>query len=150
MKYLIKKVFLEKDIQNCFAIRNNVFVEGQMVPLAEELDGKDEGSDHYLLLVNSAPVGTARVRLIDDYAKIERVAVLEEYQGKGLGNAIMRVILSDLKSNAMITTAKLGAQTYAIPFYEKLGFSVCSAEYIDAGIPHKDMELSLIETCYSS
>jgi predicted GNAT family N-acyltransferase len=26
-----------------------------------------------------------------------------------------------------------------MPFYEKLGFAVCSEEYLDANIPHRDM-----------
>jgi predicted GNAT family N-acyltransferase len=39
--------------------------------------------------------------------------------------------------------AKLGAQTHAIAFYERLGFEISSEEYLDANIPHKDMELDL-------
>lgn len=91
------------------------------------------------LWVDSIPVGVARVRCIDNYAKIERVAILEAYQGKKLGHALMQFILADLNQNPDITYAKLSSQTYAIPFYEKLGFVVCSEEYMDAGIPHQDM-----------
>ena len=32
---------------------------------------------------------------------------------------------------------------HAIPFYEKLGFTVCGPVYDDAGIPHRDMEKPL-------
>ena len=53
----------------------------------------------------------------------------------------MRFILSDLRQHALIKKVKLSSQTYAIQFYEKLGFQVCSDEYMDAGIPHKDMRL---------
>ncbi len=66
---------------------------------------------------------------------------MDEYQGKGLGREIMRFILSDLQKHALIKKVKLSSQTYAIPFYEKLGFLVCSDEYMDAGMPHKDMQL---------
>jgi len=38
---------------------------------------------------------------------------------------------------------KLNAQTQALPFYEKLGFTVTSDEFLDAGIPHKAMEMEL-------
>lgn len=55
----------------------------------------------------------------------------------------MRFILSDLQSHSVIKKVNLCSQTHAIPFYEKLGFSVCSDEYMDAGIPHKDMMLRL-------
>jgi len=33
----------------------------------------------------------------------------------------------------------LSAQVQATPFYEKLGFTVVSEEYLEAGIPHVDM-----------
>jgi len=34
----------------------------------------------------------------------------------------------------------LESQTYAIPFYERLGFKVCSEEFLEDGIPHVKME----------
>jgi predicted GNAT family N-acyltransferase len=142
MNIIIKKVSSREEIDKCMEVRIKVFVEGQNVPFDEEVDGKDKDSDHYLLLLDDQPAGVTRVRFSDDYAKIERVAVLDEHQGKGLGKALMQKILADLKKNMLIRTAKLSAQTYAIPFYEKLGFVVCSEEYMDANIPHKDMSLS--------
>ena len=140
MKLLIKKVSIPEDMLHCFNIRHQVFVEGQNVPLNEEMDGKDDESSHYLLLFDTIPAGVARVRFMDDYAKIERVAILAAYQGKKLGHALMQFILADLQKNPLIKNAKLSSQTYAIPFYERLGFDVCSEEYLDAGIPHKDMK----------
>ena len=34
----------------------------------------------------------------------------------------------------------LNAQTYAIPFYEKIGYVITSPEFMDADIPHRAME----------
>lgn len=143
MTLLIKKVSSLEDKQHCFNIRHQVFVEGQNVPPHEEIDGKDDESTHYLLWVDSIPVGVARVRFIDKYAKIERVAILDAYQGKKLGYALMEFILADLNKNLDLKYAKLSSQTYAIPFYEKLGFVVCGEEYMDAGIPHKNMKKNI-------
>lgn len=142
MNILINKVSSADDIQKCLDIRTEVFVNGQSVPENEEIDGKDPDSDHYLLTIDNSPVGVARVRYIDDFAKIERVGILSDFHGLGLGAKLMMVILSDIKRSAEVVTAKLSSQTYAIPFYEKLGFVVCSEEYMDANIPHKDMKLS--------
>lgn len=139
----IIKACSDQEIQQCLAIRLNVFVEGQAVPLHEEVDGKDASSDHYLLWFHEIPVGVARVRYVDDYAKIERVAILSDYQGQGLGRDIMQFILADLRQHPTLKTIKLSSQVHAIPFYEKLGFTVCSEEYPDAGIPHRDMQLFL-------
>ncbi|KTD59742.1 GNAT family acetyltransferase [Legionella sainthelensi] len=141
MTIFIKKVSSDEDIKKCLEIRFKVFVEGQHVPLQEEVDGKDTESEHYLLWYHEHPCGTVRVRYVENFAKIERVAILDEYQGKGLGFALMRFILSDLQERTLIKKIKLSSQTYAIPFYEKLGFLICSDEYMDAGIPHKDMQL---------
>lgn len=140
----IKKVVTDEEIQRCLDIRFKVFVEGQNVPIEEEIDGKDDQSEHYLLFSDTTPAAVARVRHLENYAKIERVAVLEDYQGRGLGREIMKFILSDLRQDSNLKKAKLSSQTHAIPFYEKLGFLVCSDEYLDAGIPHKDMEFSLV------
>ena len=143
MKVIIKKASSPSDLQACMSIRKTVFVQGQNVPLLEELDGKDEGSDHYLLTCDELPVGVARVRFIGTIAKIERVAILENYQGRGFGNQIMQAILANLQGDSRLEKAKLSSQTYAIPFYQKLGFIICSDEYLDAGIPHQDMQLNL-------
>jgi predicted GNAT family N-acyltransferase len=139
---LVKKISETSEIQICLEIRLKVFVEGQNVPIDEEIDGLDSCSEHYLLFLNELPVGTARIRYQEDYAKIERVAILEAYQGQGLGHVLMNFILVEIQQDPKVKKAKLGAQTYAIPFYEKLGFIICSNEYLDAGITHKDMQLS--------
>ncbi|RUR10168.1 GNAT family N-acetyltransferase [Legionella sp. km772] len=139
MKTVINKVSSTKELQDCLDIRLEVFVKGQNVAIEEEMDGKDEESIHYLLKVDEQAVGVARVRFIKKDAKIERVAILDSFQNKGLGKQLMGAILADLQQNSQLENARLGSQTHAIPFYEGLGFKVCSEEYMDAGIPHKDM-----------
>lgn len=141
--FVVKKTSAITDIQMCLAIRHEVFVEGQKVPIEEEVDGLDPSCEHFLLILNELPVGTARVRYIEDIAKIERVAILEAYQKQRLGYALMNFIIEDIGKNHQVNKVKLGSQSYAIPFYEKLGFTVCGNEYLDAGIPHKDMQLKL-------
>jgi predicted GNAT family N-acyltransferase len=79
-------------------------------------------------------------RLIDNQtAKIERVAVLKEARGQGVGTELMRYILQAIHSQPNVQTIKLGSQNSAIPFYEKLGFQVIGEEYLDACIPHHFM-----------
>lgn len=139
MKIAINKINSPQELQECFTIRHEVFVKGQNVPLEEEIDGKDPECQHYLLTVDNRPAGTARIRFVGHDAKIERVAILNSFQNKGLGKQLMNTILGDLKNNPDLDGACLGSQTHAISFYERLGFAVCSEEYMDAGIPHKDM-----------
>lgn len=129
------------DIATCLAIRRVVFIEGQDVPEDLEVDGDDPTCLHWLMHVDGKAIATARVTDLGDTAKIQRVAVLPEYRGTGAGAALMRGILQDLAGQ--FQTAKLGSQTHAIGFYEKLGFEVYGPEYDDAGIPHRDMKFAL-------
>ena len=84
MNIIIKKVTAAYDIQTCLEIRRKVFIEGQQVSEIREREG-DEESEHYLLLLNNIPTGAARIRYLENKAKIERVAILDEARGLGLG-----------------------------------------------------------------
>ena len=128
------------DLRKCLEIRKIVFVDGQNVPLDREVDGLDPSSDHYLLSVGKNPAGTARIRFDGTKAKIERVAILPDYRGLGLGKRLMIYIIDDLKINESVNTLVLSSQVHAIPFYSALQFEVCSEEYLDATIPHRDMK----------
>lgn len=126
-------------------IRTRVFVEEQAVPPELERDEHDETAVHLLATLDGRPVGTARVRIVEgDTAKIERVAVLRECRGTGIGRALMSVLEAEGRRMGA-RKAKLGAQTHAIPFYEKVGYEAYGPEFDDAGIPHRWMEKALRE-----
>lgn len=132
------------DLETCRALRRTVFIEEQNVPEAEEWDGKDGEAIH--LLARDAmgrPVGTARILIDGTTGKIGRVCVLPDQRGTGLGAALIRAALDHLRGRPGVTRAKLGSQTHAIPFYERLGFAAFGPIYDDAGIPHRDMALDL-------
>jgi len=139
MNVKITKAISEEDISACMSIRRKVFIEGQNIPEEIEMDKYDAESDHYILKIDSAPVGAARVRYLGDESKIQRVAILDEYQGKGLGRKLMQYIIEDIIKKNVAKSMILSSQVHAIPFYESLGFIVSSEEYMEAGIKHKDM-----------
>jgi len=127
----------------CYAMRHQVFVGEQGVPIEEELDELDPEASHLLATDNGVPVGTARVVYQDGFAKIGRVCVLKSARGTGLGADLIKAAVQLAKDQPGITKAKLGAQLHALGFYEKLGFSVYGPVYLDAGIEHRDMVLAL-------
>ena len=131
-------VTVTDDLAQALAIRRVVFIEGQNVPEDREVDGCDGDALHLLLQKDSVAIGTARLMLDGKTGKIGRVAVLVAYRGRGFGTALINKSCEVLHSHGM-TLAKLGAQTHAIGFYEALGFTVEGPEYMDAGIPHRDM-----------
>lgn len=138
---ILKKISTPDELNQCHQIRLQVFVYDQKVPYEDEFDDSDKGCDHYLLLNDGVPVGTVRVRSLESYMKIERVAVLKAHSGKGYGTEMMSQLLTELQKDPTRHLFKLGAQTRAISFYEKFGFAAFGDEYIDGGIPHKMMSL---------
>lgn len=132
-------VGLTTDLATCHALRRQVFIEEQRVPEAEEVDGRDAEALHILAKKDGEAIGCARILLIGEIGKIGRVCVLGAYRGQGIGVALIEAALQVLRDQPGVSQAKLGSQTHAIGFYEKLGFHATGPEYLDAGIAHRDM-----------
>ena len=141
----IRVVTDEADIAACLRLRRTVFIEEQGVSEAEEIDGLDPKCLHVLATEDRVPVAAARIRKIDNIAKIQRVCVLPSHRRRGLGTRVIEFILGRVAEDPAIRLARLGAQTHAIDFYRKLGFVPVGPEYMDAGIPHRDMEVEIAD-----
>ncbi len=123
-------------------LRRTVFIEEQNVPEALEWDEHDEKSRHVLAITAyGEPIGTGR--LLPD-GHIGRIAVVREWRGKGVGRAILRVLV-DLACQDGLNTVRLNAQTHALDFYIRHGFSFSDNgdEFMEAGIPHREMRMKL-------
>lgn len=132
----------EQDRDACFAVREAVFMNEQGVTESEEWDGHDDSCIHFLAGNTTAPAGCARLMPKGDTAKVQRVAVMPEHRGTGLGRLIMLAVL-DHAREAGFARIILDSQTHAVAFYERLGFTAYGPEFDDAGIPHRSMRLSL-------
>jgi predicted GNAT family N-acyltransferase len=137
------QISVSSDIATCQSLRRAVFIEEQGVSEADEVDGMDEAAIHLLALDGLCPVGTARLLLKGETGKIGRVCVLPMARGTGLGAALIRAALDELRRCPGIRQAYLGAQSHATGFYEKLGFTVEGDEFLDAGMPHRHMRREL-------
>ena len=137
------EITITEDLASCRLLRRIVFIDEQGVSEADELDDLDETSVHFLASRDDLPIGTARMRVVDETAKIGRVCVLQAHRGTGLGAALIRTAVDAARITPGVRFAKLGAQVHAIQFYEKLGFIAQGPVYDDAGIDHRDMVLPL-------
>lgn len=127
----------------CLRLRHLVFVEEQGVSEEIEFDGLDDACVHVLARQDGEAVATARIKYLDGVAKIQRVCVAAPWRGTGAGAAVMDFVLAEVRRSGRARVARLGAQVHALGFYRKLGFAVVGGEYLEADIPHRDMELLL-------
>jgi len=121
-------------------IRRAVFVVEQRVPEDEEWDGLDASCRHVIALErDGSTIGTGR--LLPD-ARIGRMAVLKPWRGRGVGSALLRELIA-LAREAGFAETRLHAQTHALDFYRKHGYTPLGEEFFEAGIPHYEMRLTL-------
>jgi predicted GNAT family N-acyltransferase len=142
---LVKIATTAKEKEEAFKIRRKVFVDEQQVPEELELDEFDllDTTVHFIVYAGEEPVGAARLReYTPSVAKAERVAVLQERRGTGMGAVLMNALEQTSKAMGM-REVKLNAQLSAEPFYLNLGYNKTSDVFMDAGIEHVAMKKEL-------
>jgi len=141
-----KRITIDEDLRKAFYIRKEVFVKEQGVPLEDEFDEFDKLNgqcEHILVYYEEQPVGTGRVRWVDEFGKLERICILEHYRKFGLGKIIITA-LEEIAQERGTTRVKLHGQTQAQGFYKKLGYQTSSSVFIEDGIPHLLMTKELL------
>ena len=133
----VRKVTDPADLEKVFAIRREVFVGEQNCPPELEWEYEEE-SNHFLATVDGIPAGASRWRKTDKGYKLERFAVLKDFRGYGVGQALVQAVLDDLPQDA--TYVYMHAQVQAVTLYERFGFVKTGPEFEEAGIRHYKME----------
>ena len=132
---VIRAADWQKDKEQLCNIRRQVFVVEQGVSEAEEWDGRDTESWHWLATDGEdLPIGTAR--LLPD-GQISRMAVLAAHRHAGVGAAILNMAVE--QASQLGLNIFLHAQTQALGFYERQGFKTEGEVFMEAGIPHYKM-----------
>jgi predicted GNAT family N-acyltransferase len=140
------------DREACFTVRKEVFVVEQGVPQDIEYDAHDahDAVAVHVLAVreDGTPLGTGRLLYGEAAAariggegsvgSLGRLAVIRDARGLGVGAALVRA-LEDAARARGLTAVDLHAQTHALGFYERLGYTAYGPEFPDAGIPHRAM-----------
>lgn len=132
----VNKIRTQEELESAFAIRKIVFVEEQGCPPELEYEN-EEVSTHFLALMDNQPCAACRWRKTDKGYKLERFAVLKEFRGKRVGQALLAAVLDDLPDDA--DYIYLHAQHDAVGLYAKFGFAVEGEEFEEAGIKHFQM-----------
>ena len=99
------------------------------------MDGLEDVSDHVIMRKGGRTIGCARIRRTGSSIKLERVALLEEFRGIGLGSMLMRYIVEravEMGSGKIY----LHSQCIASNFYARFGFRPEGEIFQEADIDH--------------
>ena len=130
------------EIRAALALRHEVFVIEQKVPIDEEIDEHDDGALHLVAVDDGRVVATCRVVMDGGTAKLGRVAVAPSARRRGLASRL----IEESERHARALGARriaLAAQTGALNLYERAGYTPYGARFMDAGIEHLMMEKTL-------
>lgn len=128
------------DFKDLRSIREPVFVQEQNVPQELEWDELDPLCRHVIARDDAhQPIGTGR---LTPEHKIGRMAVLRQWRGRGVGEALLMALIEQARDLGLPEVA-LNAQVDAIGFYEKFGFIGEGSRFWEAGIEHLAMRLAL-------
>ncbi len=139
-KFTVRAASWRDDLAALQDLRRQVFIVEQQVPEALEWDADDAVSIHVLALdAAGQQIGTGR--LLPD-GHIGRMAVSATWRRRGVGQAMLHWLIACARMRGD-TAVHLHAQTHALGFYARAGFIAHDPEFMEAGIPHRAMTLSL-------
>lgn len=116
-------------------------------PLGLDLMTEDLAAEsaylHYGMIESNQVIACALgIFVSETNVKIRQMTVAPEYQGQGIGRALLQNMEVDLKQRG-VTFLELDARVSAVGFYEKLGYTKEGEEFVSVSIPHLRMRKSL-------
>ena len=135
------------ELYEAIALRQEVFAVEQNCPY-QDADGKDQyawhlmgrdASGRLLAYTRLLPLGVS----YPDYPSIGRVVTSPAARGTGAGKELMHKSVSMCQLLFGNLPIKIGAQSYLLRFYEGFGFVSTGEAYLEDGIPHTEMVLSV-------
>lgn len=141
---LVTKFFDElttAELYELLKARAKIFVVEQNC-VYQDLDDKDYDSLHIFYEESGKVVAYLRAFLKENgIVQVGRVLTVEH--GTGLGGKLLKAGIDCIKEKYCPRKIFIEAQCYAVGYYEREGFQICSEEFLEDGIPHVQMELIL-------
>jgi len=129
----------DKELKGAFEVRRQAFVEEQGISVGLVFDDRDRKALHVVVTDDEGVVGTARVLfLVDNQAKLERMAILKARRNQGIGRGIISFLGEELKTR-QVKQVVLHAQYGVVAFYKACGFEESGSPFWEAGIKHRKM-----------
>lgn len=125
----VKKPASEQDWDAYYDLRYRILREPLGKERGSERNEGDETGIHFTLVENNVFIAVARLDSVDETVCQARfVAVESHLQGKGYGRKIMTALENEAR-NLGYRKMILHARDYALPFYERLGYTLVGPSY---------------------
>ena len=107
---------------------------------------EEENSFHLGCFADGALVGTLILRPLDaQVLKMRQVAVAPEWQGRGVGSALVRFAEQFAAARGYVTIVA-HARSTALHFDRKLGYQEEGVTFLEVGLPHISIRKTLPRT----
>jgi len=129
------------ELYGILRLRNEVFVVEQNC-VFQDADNKDQACHHLLLYQQKELVAYARLvpaGVTFPEISIGRIVTSPAVRGTGTGKILMQHAIAQTYTLFGKAPIRIGAQLYAIGFYELFGFEAAGAIYDEDGIDHIEM-----------
>ena len=131
------------ELYDILAVRTAVFVVEQTCPY-QEVDGIDKRACHVYWLEDGKILAYLRVFHDESDPSLAHMGrILTVRRGIGLGARLLDEGIRVARETMGAKRIYIEAQVYARGFYERAGFIKTTEEFLEDGIPHMGMELTL-------
>ncbi|MBE6894367.1 MAG: GNAT family N-acetyltransferase [Ruminococcaceae bacterium] len=144
MEFIVKNFeqLTTEEIYELLKLRCAVFVVEQNCAY-QDVDGKDKEAIHVFAKAEDGSIKACLRFFEKDADRVHMGRVITAERGTGLGAKLMKAGIEAVKEKTDKKHIYLEAQSYAVGFYEKAGFTVIGEEFDEDGIPHKPMMCTL-------
>ncbi len=140
----IKAPITDSEWKAYYALRFNVLREPWNQPPGSEVLADEDQAIHAIAVEGEEVLGVARMHESSpNQGQVRCVAIATAAQGKGIGKAIMAYLEDQAKTKGW-TEIVLEARENAVPFYEKIRYTIIAESYLLFGeIQHYRMSKTL-------
>lgn len=135
-----KLVIKQINAEDCLPVRQQVLWPDK--PLSALILPDDESGLHLGCLDNGLVVSAGSLFIDGASARLRKFATLPEYQGRGIGTAMLKKMTQLLRQKE-VTEFWFDARETARYFYEKSGFAVSGDVFYKSGIRYLKMAKQL-------
>jgi predicted GNAT family N-acyltransferase len=138
----VREARTESELAAALTLRERIFCGEQGVSFEADQDGRDPEATHIVAVDDGLVIGTCRLLFRGPVARLGRLAVERDRRGDGIGAELLAEA-DRIASEAGSESIALHAQTYALPLYERAGYTTYGPTFVEEGIEHVAMEKQL-------